>query len=60
MEIKELVIKTLQESDQPLRPGEIAEKAGVDKKEVDKAIKQLKKTEEIYSPKRCFYDVKGK
>ena len=56
MEIKEIVLKTLQESDQPLKGGEVAEKSGVDKKDVDKAIKQLKDEELIFSPKRCFYD----
>jgi len=56
MEIKEIVLKTLQDSDQPLKGGEIAEKSGVDKKDVDKAIKQLKDEELIFSPKRCFYD----
>lgn len=58
MEIKELVLKTLKESGQPLKGGEIAGIAGVDKKEVDKAIKVLKKEELIFSPKRCFYDAK--
>ena len=56
MEIKEIVLKTLQDSDQPLKGGEVAEKSGVDKKDVDKAIKQLKDEELIFSPKRCFYD----
>ena len=56
MEIKEIVLKTLQESDQPLKGSEVAEKSGVDKKDVDKAIKQLKDEELIFSPKRCFYD----
>ncbi len=57
MENTELIIKILQESETPLRAGEIAEKAGLDKKEIDKAIKKLKKDELIISPKRCFYDV---
>jgi len=56
MEIKEIVLQTLRDSEQPLKGGEIAEKSGVDKKEVDKAIKQLKDEELIFSPKRCFYD----
>lgn len=54
----QLIIKVLEESETSLRPGEIAEKAGLEKKDVDKAIKQLKKEEKIFSPKRCFYDVK--
>lgn len=58
MEALDIVIKTLETNENPMRPGEIAEKAGLDKKEVDKAIKQLKKEEKIFSPKRCFYDVK--
>ena len=56
MEIKELVLKTLQESENPLKGGKIAELTGIEKKEVDKAIKNLKKEEKIFSPKRCFYD----
>jgi predicted transcriptional regulator len=57
MEIKELVLKTLRESDQPLKGGEIAEISGLDKKEIDKAIKKLRDEELISSPKRCYYEV---
>lgn len=56
MEIKEIVLKTLRDSDQALKGGEIAKKAGIDKKDVDKAIKDLVKEELIFSPKRCYYD----
>ncbi len=41
-----------------LRPGEIADKTGLDKKVVSEAIKNLKSTGTIHSPKRCFYAVK--
>lgn len=58
MEALDLVIKTLETSEKPLRPGDIAEKSGLDKAAVEKAIKQLKKDDKIYSPIRCFYDVK--
>ncbi|RLD65697.1 MAG: MarR family transcriptional regulator [Bacteroidetes bacterium] len=58
MEVKELVLKTLNKSDAPLKSGEIAEQAGIDKKEVDKALKSLKKDESIMSPKRCYYSAK--
>ncbi|MBU5675214.1 HTH domain-containing protein [Alkaliphilus sp. MSJ-5] len=57
MNITEVVIKTLKEAAEPLKAGEIAEKAGIDKKEVDKAIKELKKEEKITSPKRCYYSI---
>ncbi len=58
MENKEKVLKAIEESGKPLRPGEIAEKAGIEKTEVEKLIKVLKKEDLIYSPVRCFYDVK--
>lgn len=57
MDIKEKVLEVLTNSKEPLKGGEIAEKAGIDKKDVDKAIKDLKKEEKIISPKRCFYSV---
>lgn len=57
MDMKDTVLNVLKSSDQPLKAGEIAEKAGVDKAEVDKAIKELKKEEKIVSPKRCYYSV---
>jgi len=44
--------------DKAMKSGEIAEALGVDKKEVDKVIKKLKKEEKIESPKRCFYQAK--
>ena len=58
MGFEKIVLETLKGSDQPLKGKEIADKAGIDKKEVDKAIKKLKKEEKIYSPKNCFYSVK--
>lgn len=58
MEIQEKIIKTFEEAGKAMRPGEIAEAAGLDKKDVEKAIKQMKAAETIYSPKRCFYDIK--
>jgi chromosome segregation and condensation protein ScpB len=56
--ITDLVMQTLTVAGKPLKSGEIALAAGIDKAEVDKAIKQLKKEEKIYSPKNCFFDVK--
>ncbi|HQO50555.1 MAG TPA: MarR family transcriptional regulator [Bacteroidales bacterium] len=58
MEAKEKVLQVMQQSNQPMRPGEIAEAVGLDKKDVDKAIKLLKDSELIYSPKKCFYQAK--
>jgi len=57
MDAKEAVLKALKEAGKPLRPGDIAEAAGLDKEDVSKAIKELKKEEKIDSPKRCFYGI---
>ncbi len=59
METKEAIIKALQDSGKPMRPGEIAEASGIDKEEISKAIKEMKKEETICSPKRCFYGLPG-
>ena len=58
MEIKEIVLKTLTDTKEPLKSGEVAEKCGLDKVAVDKAIKVLVKEEKVTSPKRCFYQAK--
>jgi DNA-binding transcriptional regulator GbsR (MarR family) len=58
MEALDKVYETLKSTEQPLKSGEIAELSGLDKKEVDKAIKKLKIEEKIFSPKRCYYKAK--
>jgi hypothetical protein len=58
MEINAIVLKTLKDSKEPLKCGEIAEKCGQDKVAVDKAIKVLVKDDLVTSPKRCFYQAK--
>ena len=42
MEAKEKVLATMKEAGQPLNAGKIAELSGLDRKEVDAAMKQLK------------------
>lgn len=58
MDTKDRVLEVLLNSPEPLKSGEIAEKAELDKKDVDNAIKALKKDDKIESPKRCYYTVK--
>ncbi|MDE6482291.1 MAG: MarR family transcriptional regulator [Rikenellaceae bacterium] len=40
-----------------MKAGEVAAELGIDKKDVDKAIKELVKAGKVESPKRCFYDI---
>ena len=55
---KDKVLDTLQKAGKPLKAGEIAEAAGLDKKEVDKAMKELKADGSIVSPQRCYWSPK--
>lgn len=58
MEIKTQVLDAMKLASKPMKPGEIADAAGIDKKEVEKIIKKLKDEDLIYSPKRCYYEAK--
>ncbi len=57
MEIQEKIIQAFVETGDAMRAGEVAEKLGVEKKEVEKAIKKMTTTGLLHSPKRCFYDI---
>lgn len=57
MEIKEKIIQAFENAGKPMRPGEVAEMAGLEKKDAEKAIKKMKDEGVLYSPKRCFYDL---
>lgn len=53
----EMILKALKDSDGPLKAGDIAQIAGIDKKEIDKGIKTLKNEGRIITPKRCYYSI---
>ena len=56
METKEKVLATMKEPGTPLNAGKLAELSGLDRKEVDKAMKQLKEEGAIVSPVRCKWE----
>ena len=58
MEAKELVLDAMKKAGVPLNAGKIVELTGLERKEVDKAMKQLKADEAIVSPKNCFWQPK--
>ena len=58
MEPKDKVLNIIKETGKPMKAGEIAEAAGIEKKEVDKQIKKLVAEGVLHSPVRCFYDAK--
>lgn len=55
METNAKVLEILKKNKKAMKAGEIAETSGIDKKEVDKAIKKLVADGKIHSPQRCFY-----
>ena len=52
----EKVLEVMTASCKPMKAGEIAAAAGMDKKEVDKAMNVLKKEGKIVSPVRCAWE----
>lgn len=52
----EKVLEVLKNAGKALKAGEIAEATGLDKKEVDKAMKTLKTEGKITSPKMCYWE----
>ena len=58
MESKEQVLAAMRQAGEPLNAGKIAELTGLDRKEVDKAMKALKDEGYIISPVRCKWTAK--
>lgn len=56
MEIKDAVLKAMAEAGAPVSAGEVEKITGFDRKDIDKAFKDLKKEEKIVSPVRCKWE----
>lgn len=56
MSTKEAVLKAMREARKPLSAGEVQKLTGIDRKEIDKAFKELKKEQAIVSPVRCKWE----
>jgi hypothetical protein len=55
MEPKQQVLDAMKGVGEPVNAGKVVELTGLDRKVVDKAMNDLKKTGEIVSPKRCYW-----
>lgn len=60
MEAKEKVLQAMREAGEPVNAGKIVELSGLDRKDVDKAMKELKKEKAIVSPVRCKWEPANK
>lgn len=56
MELKDKILALMKQQGAPMTAGEVEKALKVDRKEVDKAFKQLKKEEAIVSPVRCKWE----
>lgn len=55
MEAKDQVLDAMKKAGTPLNAGKIVELTGLERKEVDKAMKLLKAEGAIVSPKMCYW-----
>ncbi len=53
---KSKVLEAMKSAGEPLNAGKIVEISGLDRKVVDKAMKDLKAEGAIVSPKRCYWE----
>jgi predicted transcriptional regulator len=56
MDSKEKVLEVMKNAGKPVSAGEVEKLSGLDRKEVDKVFKELKKEEAIVSPVRCKWE----
>ena len=56
MAVKDEVIKAMKAAGKPMTAGEVAAATGIDRKEIDKAFKELKAENAIVSPVRCKWE----
>lgn len=56
MEIKEQILQAMREAGKPMNATEVSKATGLEKADVDKAFKALKKEEAIVSPVRCKWE----
>lgn len=58
MDIKQQVFEAIKKGGKPVSGGDVEKLTGLDRKEIDKAMNQLKKEDLIESPVRCKWQAK--
>lgn len=58
MDVKDQVLDAMKKAGKPVSAGEVEKALGIDRKDIDKAFKELKKEEAIVSPVRCKWEPK--
>ena len=55
-DMEDRVLSAMRDEGRPMKAAEISERLDVDRKDVDKAMKTLKTTGAISSPKNCYWE----
>lgn len=58
MELKQAILEAMKKEGKPVSGGDLEKITGFDRKEIDKAMNQLKKEDLIESPVRCKWQAK--
>lgn len=56
MAVKDDILQVMKKNGKPMSAGEVEKALGIDRKEVDKAFKELKAEGAISSPVRCKWE----
>lgn len=56
MAVRDEVLKAMKEAGKPMSAGEVEKATGIDRKEIDKAFKEMKADGSIVSPVRCKWE----
>ncbi|SMC46395.1 transcriptional regulator [Sporomusa malonica] len=56
MSVKETVLETMKTAGKPVSAGEVEKLSGLNRKDIDKAFKELKEENAITSPVRCKWE----
>ncbi len=56
MDVKSKILDVMRQAGKPVSAGEVEKLSGMDRKEIDKAFKELKAEGAITSPVRCKWE----
>ncbi|MBE6525821.1 MAG: transcriptional regulator [Candidatus Methanomethylophilaceae archaeon] len=56
MAVRDEILNAMKEAGKPMSAGEVEKATGIDRKEIDKAFKEMKADGSIVSPVRCKWE----
>ncbi len=56
MAVRDEILNVMKEAGKPMSAGEVEKATGIDRKEIDKAFKEMKADGSIVSPVRCKWE----